>query len=122
MPFRNIASASAESCAGASTILDVVRWRARQTPAVPAYYAGSDSITYGELTDAMDFEIDWFAHVRPQRDESRTESLSMAHLEDRFAFFGGSDHAVRFFQSYSDRFFNEDVNSGFKQACGNLAM
>jgi len=44
-----------------------------------------------ELTHAMNFEIDWVADVRAQRNQRRIEPLRMAHLQDSAAFPGGRD-------------------------------
>jgi hypothetical protein len=76
----------------------------------------------GELTDAMDLEIDGLANVRPQRNECRIETLEMAHLKNGIAFAGSTNHLIRFFERPRDRLFDENVNAGLEQSARDFTV
>ena len=78
--------------------------------------------TRSELPDTMNFEVDGFAHVRPQSDHCRIEPFEMAHLKQCIAFFRSVDHAISFIESARYGLLDEDVNACFQQPARDLAM
>jgi hypothetical protein len=70
----------------------------------------------------MNFKIDRFADIRFEGYQGRIEPFSMAHLEHGIAFFGSSNHAIRFFQIDGDRLLDQNVNPGLEQAAGDFGM
>lgn len=74
------------------------------------------------MAHPMNFEIDGSADVRTQGNHRRIEPFSVPDLKDSAALHGSGHHSVCFVDRTGDRFFDQDVNSGFQQAASNLCM
>jgi hypothetical protein len=70
----------------------------------------------------MNLEIDGLAHVWPQGNQRRIEALEVSDLEHGAALCRSANHLIRFVERSRDRFFNEDVNAGFKQSARDFAV
>jgi hypothetical protein len=76
----------------------------------------------GELSYAMDFEVNGVANVWAQRDKRRIKSLQVSDLQKRPSLFGGPNHLVGFIERARDWFLYQHVYSIFEKRTGNLGM
>src|ERR1043165_3597449 len=76
----------------------------------------------GKLTYAVNFEIDWIAHMRTQRDKRRIKSLCMAHLQNRVAFVRRGNHPGSFVERARNWFLDQYVHARLKQFASDLTM